>query len=97
MTHNYFHTGEFVLSVLGQNILPDVECEKVKFRACPDNKDWVFLGNDRVSEPDEATDCDCGWPLDKGEETDWIEVSNLNLFSFWCREPGDRVFYKLVK
>lgn len=93
----YFHTGEVQFEVSGENRLPDVECAWVKFRACPDNKDWLFLGNHRVSEPDHVTDFDCGWPLEGGGETDWIPVCNLNLMSVYAREPEDRLFYMLVK
>ena len=73
--------------------LPTISCKKVKFKAVSSNAGFVYLGGAGVTKVNGTTDVTTGWELDAGEETDWLAVSNLNVFYLICDNAGDDLVY----
>jgi hypothetical protein len=40
-----------------------------------------------------STDTTTGWELDSGQETEWLQVDNLNVFYRICNNAGDDLVY----
>lgn len=77
--------------------LPDVPCVKVLFKAQADNAGNVYLGGANVTVPDGVTDQTSGLTLDAGEQTDWIQIDNLNRFWMITTNNGDDLSYIVLK
>lgn len=75
-----------------------VRCHWAKFKAAIDNAGNVFIGKTGVTKMAGTTTATAGWPLDAGQETDWIPVPDgdlANLF-YICDNAGDDVAYFCV-
>ena len=92
----YFHTGE-VTDGVSSIRLPNIEARMVKLLADRKNKGPVYIGDRRVENPNNDTDCRCGWPIQPGEQTDWIPIENLGLIWMVCEWSGDKLYYMVVK
>lgn len=73
--------------------MPDVPCSKVMFRALASNSGNVYIGGASVTKPDGVTDTTSGYELDAGQETEWLEIPNLNLLHMITDNNGDDVVY----
>ncbi|MCR4324174.1 MAG: hypothetical protein NUV69_00595 [Candidatus Curtissbacteria bacterium] len=73
--------------------MPDIACSKVKFRALASNSGNVYLGGAGVTVPGTETNTTAGFELDAGQDTDWIEIPNLNLLYMITDNNGDDVSY----
>lgn len=71
--------------------LPDVPCGKVKIKALAGNSGNVYLG--AGSDVTATT----GFQLDASEETEWLEIDNLNKLYRICDGTGDRICYMVLR
>lgn len=58
-------------------------CQQLRLKANPDNIGTFFIGNSEVQE----------WPLDAGQETQWVLARDLSQFYF--RNPSGTLDYLL--
>lgn len=78
--------------------LPDVPCSKVNIRAVQGNSGNVYLGGaSTLTIADGGTDATTGFQLDAGQETGWLELSNLNQLYMICDNPGDDIVYMVLR
>ena len=73
--------------------MPDVPCSKVMFRALASNSGNVYIGGVGVTKPDGVTDETSGFELDAEQETEWLEIPNLNLLYIITDNNGDDLSY----
>ena len=73
--------------------LPDIPCRMVKIVAVGSNAGNVYLGGVGVTAIDGTTDTTSGFEMDAGVSTDWMPVSNLNVFYIICDNAGDDITY----
>ncbi len=73
--------------------LPDIPCRAVAISAVSDNVGSVFLGGAGVTVPDGTTDTTSGLELEAGDMTQFIPVTNLNVFFIICDNAGDDISY----
>ena len=77
--------------------MPDIPCSKVKLRALGSNSGNVYIGGSSVTLPDGTSDATSGFELDAGQDTDWLEISNLNLLYMITDNNGDDVSYLALR
>jgi hypothetical protein len=76
---------------------PSQVCRLAKFKAQAANPTFVAIGkSSAVTLPAGTTDTTSGWPLDAGEETDWLPCANLNEFWYICTAAGDHVSFMVA-
>lgn len=73
--------------------MPDVPCSRVNIKALTGNSTNVYLGTVGVTVPDGVTDTTSGFTLDAGQETGWLDISNLNMLYMITDANGDDVSY----
>ena len=73
--------------------MPDIPCRLVRFEAVVGNAGNVYIGGAGVTIVDGTTDTTSGIELDAGVHTDWMPVSNLNVFYRICDNAGDDLTY----
>jgi len=88
-------TGEIAGAVTA-TVMPTITCKWVKFKAAYDNAGRVYIGGSGVTVKDGTTDATTGYELSAGEETDWLPVSNLNIFYRICNNAGDDLTYMVL-
>jgi hypothetical protein len=90
--HSTVQSGEVSGSATAKQ-LPDIPCRAVSITALVGNAGNVYLGGAGVTIPDGTTDTTSGLTLDAGVTTDWMPVTNLNLFYIICDNAGDDITY----
>lgn len=82
--------GETAGSVTAK-AFPDQRAHWVKFKAAIDNAGNVFIGKAGVTKMAGTDTTTGGWPLDAGQETDWLPCDSGNLDEFYliCDNAGD--------
>jgi len=73
--------------------MPDVPCARIKIKALNDNSGNVYIGGEGVTIAGSTTSSTVGFQLDAGEDTGWIEISNLNKFWMITDNNADDVCY----
>jgi len=73
--------------------LPDVPCYMVKFKSAGGNSGSFYIGGAGVTIPDGTADTTSGFEIEKGEQTDWIPVNNLNVFYLISSHATDELTY----
>lgn len=85
-------TGELAGSASAVQ-MPDKPCSRARVKACNDNTGAVCVGfSNSVTLPDGTTDTTTGFPLYAGDDTGWIEITNLNLL-YYISATGDDLVY----
>lgn len=86
-------TGELEGSTIAKQ-LPDVATGKFKLKARSENDGSVYVGFSRnVTKPNTKGDSTTGYELDAGDETEWIQLDNLNKLWIICDNAGDEMTY----
>lgn len=70
----------------------------VKFKAAIDNAGNVFIGKTGVTKMAGTTTATAGFPLDAGQETDWLPVPGNDLanYHYICDNAGDDFAYQVL-
>lgn len=83
--------GETAGSVTAKAFPSVAGAKWVKFKAAIDNAGNVFIGKSGVTKMAGTDTTTAGWPLDSGQETDWLAVTGGNLSEWFliCDNAGD--------
>lgn len=95
IAYDIVNTGELGASTVAVR-LPTVACAMVKFKALKTNVGNVYIGNVNVSVPKGNTNAIVGFMLAPGDDSGWIQVSNLNKLYMICDTANDELTYLAV-
>lgn len=78
---------------------PAVAAKWVKFKGAIDNAGNAFIGLAGVTKMAGTTTTTGGWPLDSGQETDWLPVPGglLSAYYFICDNAGDDISFICIE
>ncbi len=69
ITQAYTYAFGEIAGAVTETQMPNIACDKVKFRAVASNVGNVYLGVDDCTKPDGTTDTTTGWELLPGDES----------------------------
>ena len=92
ISYNKVVSGEIQGSATAEQ-MPDISCKRVIFFGMIGNAGNVHIGGPGVTVPDGTTDTTSGIPLDAGDASPWMPISNLNLLYYICDNAGDDILY----
>lgn len=89
-------TGEIAGSTTTAQ-LPNISCKYALIKAQVANAGNVYIGHSNVvTKAVGATNATCGLELDSGQDTGWLNISNLNELYLICDNAGDDVTYMVI-
>ena len=73
--------------------MPNIPCSRVNIKALTNNSTNVYIGGSGVTVPGTSTNETGGFTLDAGQDTGWMDISNLNLLWMITDANADDVSY----
>jgi hypothetical protein len=88
-TYKYVQSEEKT-GITTAEVFADAPCRMVKFLAHP-NTGRSAIGGASVTIPNRSDNVTGGYPLDPGDQTDWIPTDNASHFYAICAQAADSV------